>query len=182
MARRHPEAAGTLLLCDGRWGPDGSVRGSYGVYTIPEGSGAPDLSISEECDIDGDSIEAHFTAMKTINAAMAGGNNRYQFSAQLLLHCSGLYHMVLHGSQSSNPGRASLRGTARRRLKNGAQNSYQHLGVELVAEDLERSELVSPPGWLVDDRQDHVETLRRQAVGLMPTCRLKAREKAASEP
>ena len=54
------------------WGPDGDVRGSYGVTTS-----STDFMIGGLCDVDGDGSPAVYSASKTINATMRTPNNNY---------------------------------------------------------------------------------------------------------
>jgi type IV pilus assembly protein PilA len=54
------------------WGPDGNVRGMYGVMTSPT-----DFLISGMCDVDGDGSMSYWTASVSQNAAMTSGNNVY---------------------------------------------------------------------------------------------------------
>ena len=55
------------------WGPDGDVRGNYGVE-----SGDTDFDITGKCDVDGDGNTATYTSSKEENASLsAGDTNTY---------------------------------------------------------------------------------------------------------
>ena len=47
------------------WAPDGKVRGAYSVTTLPG-----DIVIVGICDVDGDGVQARFTASKSTDATM----------------------------------------------------------------------------------------------------------------
>jgi len=51
------------------WAPDGNIRGAYGVTVTAAASGQPggDFLVTGECDVDGDSVFAQYTATKSIN-------------------------------------------------------------------------------------------------------------------
>ena len=56
------------------WAPDGNVRGLYKVdYT----SGATDFTITATGDVDGDTVDAIYTATTSTNATLTTGSNVY---------------------------------------------------------------------------------------------------------
>jgi len=55
------------------WGPDGQVRGSYKVVS----TSTTDFMVTGIGDIDGDGVQATFTATKSINTVMYTGNDIY---------------------------------------------------------------------------------------------------------
>jgi type II secretory pathway pseudopilin PulG len=61
------------------WQPDGRVRGVYSVTTTPPSSSSPggDFMVIGRCDVDGDGVEATFTATKSINTRMTTRNHTY---------------------------------------------------------------------------------------------------------
>jgi len=51
------------------WAPDGQVRGVYWV-TTSWGDGSGDFTVHGISDVDGDGVQAHYTATKSINATL----------------------------------------------------------------------------------------------------------------
>ena len=56
------------------WAPDGLVRGGYRVEITDDGQ---DFIVHGRCDIDGDGVEAHYTATRTAAAAAVTDNHVY---------------------------------------------------------------------------------------------------------
>ena len=62
------------------WQPDGNVRGAYTVVTTGASSGSGtgtggDFTVTGKCNVDGDSVEATYTATKSLNAKRITKNN-----------------------------------------------------------------------------------------------------------
>ena len=55
------------------WGPDGEVRGSYKISS----TSTTDFLVTGIADIDGDGTQSSYTCTKSVNAAMATGNDTY---------------------------------------------------------------------------------------------------------
>ena len=61
------------------WSPDGEVRGSYSVATIPASGNRPggDFEVTGLADIDGDGLNSEYTATKSVNAIQVSANDTY---------------------------------------------------------------------------------------------------------
>jgi len=59
------------------WSPDGGVRGVYSVTTTAPSSAAPggDFEVVGRCDVDGDGVEASYTATKSLNTKNTTAND-----------------------------------------------------------------------------------------------------------
>ncbi len=55
------------------WYPDGEVRGSYSITTATPG----DFLVRGVCDVDGDGVQAVFTATRAVNAVQTTGVTAY---------------------------------------------------------------------------------------------------------
>jgi type IV pilus assembly protein PilA len=59
------------------WSPDGAVRGVYSVTTTAPSGGNPggDFMVTGRCDVDGDGVEATYTATKSNNTDLQTAND-----------------------------------------------------------------------------------------------------------
>jgi type IV pilus assembly protein PilA len=61
------------------WAPDGQVRGNYAVAVEAASAGTPggNFLVTGECDVDGDGVNAQYTATKSINSTFNVNNDTY---------------------------------------------------------------------------------------------------------
>ena len=67
-----PWVSGTVFDTLG-WHPGGDVRGTYWVELV----GEDDFIVHGMCDMDGDGVQAHYTASRSVSATMVTENHTY---------------------------------------------------------------------------------------------------------